>query len=471
MARLRHVHRPGSPAAFTLVELLVSSTIALVVMGAVASLFGVFSRTSTNTQAIVDLSSRMRSTANRLREDLAGLTAPLTPPLSPESDAGYFELIEGTWTDARDGSGATITASSATSILADTDDVLLFTTRSSAGPFEGNYNGSQIESSTAEVAWFCRPSTTQPVPGLQLQTLYRRQLLVVGYVGASPFFVAGSATNNQVLGSLPAIYSTYDISLRPDSTVAGALVPNTLGDLTRRENRFFHGPTWASPFPNTVSGSTNLTFDGTTREGEDVVLTNVIAFDVRVFDPDARAKLSGTTVVYPNEQTYSTLSTTGSVSAAAFKGCFLDLGGNVRTSLVPNVLVPDVVSTGTFTGFTALSGSAAAKSGLIATYDTWNAAYESNGLNEDNDTEDLNGNGSLDAGEDRNANGILDAPLFDEGTNGMDDDGDGIPDDPDEDETAPPYSRPLQAIEIRIRCYDPASREIRQVTVRHFFTN
>jgi hypothetical protein len=218
-----------------------------------------------------------------------------------------------------------------------------------------------------------------------------------------------------------------------------------------------------------------LTFSGTTREGEDVVLTNVIAFDVRVFDPDARPKLngttSGTTVVYPNEQTYSTLSTTGSVSAAAFKGCFLDLGGNVRTSLVPNVLVPDVVSTGTFTAFTALSGSAAAKSGLVATYDTWNTAYETNGLNEDNDTEDLNGNGSLDAGEDRNANGILDAPLIDEGVNGLDDDGDGIPDDPDETETAPPYSRPLQAIEIRIRCYDPTSREIRQTTVRHTFTN
>jgi type II secretory pathway component PulJ len=470
MARLRHVHRPGSPAAFTLVELLVSSTIALVVMGAVASLFGIFSRTSTNTQAIVDLSSRMRSTANRLRDDLAGLTAPLTPPLSPESDAGYFELIEGPWTDARDGSGAPITASSATSILADTDDVLLFTTRSSAGRFEGHYNGSQIESSTAEVAWFCRPSATQPVSGLQLQTLYRRQLLVVGYVGASPFFVAGSASNNQILGSLPAIYSTYDISLRPDSTVAGALVPNTLGDLTRRENRFFHGPTWASPFPNTVSGSTNLTFDGTTREGEDVVLTNVIAFDVRVFDPDARPKLNGTTVVCPNEQGYAALGTLGT-AAAAFKGCFLDLGGNARFAAVPNLLVPDLLATGSFTAITALSGTAASKSGLAATYDTWSTAYETNGLNEDNDTEDLNGNGSLDAGEDRNANGILDAPLIDEGVNGLDDDVDGIPDDPDETETAAPYSRPLPAIEIRIRCYDPTSREIRQTTVRHTFTN
>lgn len=418
MARVRRALRTEKSTAFTLVELLVASTIALVVMGAVASLFGIFSRTSTNTQAIVDLSSRMRSTANRLRQDLAGLTAPLTPPLSPEGDAGYFELIEGPWTDARDGAGVPISASSATSILADTDDVLLFTTRSSGGLFEGNYNGSQIESSTAEVAWFCRPSTTQPVPGLQLQTLYRRQLLVVGYVGP-----------NQIMGSLPAIYSTYDISLRPDSTVAGALVPNTLGDLTRRENRFFHGPTWASPFPNTAYGATNLTFDGTTREGDDVVLTNVIAFDVRVYDPDAIARLNGSTVVYPNEQTYTT-----TLPSADFTGCFLDLGCS------------GIAAT------TVLSGTRNPKSRLptgTATYDTWSTAYEINGIDDDQPPD-----------------GIID-----DATNGVDDDGDNIPDDADETETAPPYARPLRAIDIRIRCYDPTSREIRQTTVRHTFTN
>lgn len=428
MPRHQHVHRAATPAAFTLVELLVASSIALVVMGAVATLFGIFSRASTNTQAIVDLSSRMRSTANRLRQDLAGLTAPLAPPLSPESGLGYFELIEGPWTDSVDATGSLITASSTTSILADTDDALLFTTRSSAGPFEGNFDGNQIESSTAEVAWFCRPSTTQPVAGLRLQTLYRRQLLVVGYVGASPFYVAGSGTNNQVVGTIPAIYGTYDISLRSDPTVAGALVPNTLADLTRRENRFFHGPTWASAFPSTL---TNLTFDGTTREGEDVILTNVIAFDVRVFDPAAIARLNGSTVVYPNEQTYTT-----ALPPAGFTGCCLDLGCSGTAAA------------------TVLSGTGNSKSRLqkllpsgTATYDTWSTDYETNGLDDDGD-------------------GIID-----DGTDGIDNDGDSIPDDADEAETAPPYSRPLRGIEIRIRCYDPTSREIRQTTVRHTFTN
>lgn len=434
-----HTFRTVSPPGFTLVELLVASTIALVVMGAVASLFGIFSRASTNTQAIVDQSSRMRSTANRLRQDLAGLTAPLTPPLSPESDAGYFELIEGPIQDglatSASGtlimqSGTAVWASGTTSLLADTDDALLFTTRSTSGPFEGNYNGNQIESPTAEVAWFCRPSTTQPVPGLQLQTLYRRQLLVVGYVGAPPFYVAGSGTNNQVAGTMPAIYGTYDISLRSDPTVSGELVPNTLGDLTSRENRFFHGPTWAAAFPSTL---TNLTFDGTTREGDDVVLTNVIAFDVRVFDPDAIARLNGSTVVYPNEQTYTT-----ALLPVGFTGCCLDLGcsGTAATTVLSG---------------TGNSKSRLAKIGITgtATYDTWSTAYETNGVDDDL---------PLDG-------------IIDDATNGVDDDGDNIPDDADETETAPPYSRPLRAIEIRIRCYDPTSREIRQTTVRHTFTN
>ncbi|MEI8228400.1 MAG: hypothetical protein WCH77_09090 [Planctomycetota bacterium] len=445
MSASRLIYRANSPTAFTLVELLVSSTIALMVMGSVATLFGIFSRASSNSQAIVDMSSRMRTTANRLRQDLAGLTAPLTPPLSPESNAGYFELIEGPWTDSTDGSGNLITASSTTSILADTDDALLFTTRSSAGPFEGRYsedmnqngildagedlNGNgvldvnTIESSTAEVAWFCRPSASGTVAGLQLQTLYRRQLLVVGYVGATPFFSAGSGTNNQITGTLPVIYNTYDISLRSDPTVSGALVPNTLGDLTRRENRFFHGNSFSSAFPSTTTG---LTFDSTTREGEDVVLTNVIGFDARVFDPDAKPMTTGGTVVYPNEQGYT------GPTAGAFRGCMLDLGRCPSAS-------------------TTLSGSAAAKSRLTATYDTWNTAYESNGVDDDD-----GGSGPVD-----------------EGTNGVDNSSpaDNIPDDPGEDETAPPYSRPLQAIEIRIRCYDPTSREIRQVTVRQMFTN
>lgn len=428
---------PAKPRrGFTLVELLVAAAIALVVMGALASLLGVFSRTGTNSQSIVDMSSRMRSTAIRLRQDLGGITAPLAPPLSPEAGLGYFEIVEGPMEDglATTASGSmvlqsgTVWASGTSSILADTDDALIFTTRSLSGPFEGRYGNTQIESNTAEVAWFCRPSATQPFPNsVQLQTLYRRQLLVVGYVGASPFFAAVSPTNNQVAGTLPAAYGTYDISLRADPTVANALVPNTLADLTQRENRFFHGPLRDAAFPNSLTG---LTFDGSPREGDDVILTNVISFDVRVFDPAARPMLNGTTVVYPPEQTYA------GPTAGAFAGCFVDLG---RTP-----------------GGTVLSSPANAKSGVTATYDTWSTFYETNGIDDD-------GGGIIDDG----TNGI------DDGTDAMKNSlpPDDVPDDPGEDEVPPPYATPLRAIEIRIRCVDPTSREIRQLTVRRAFAN
>jgi hypothetical protein len=79
--------------------------------------------------------------------------------------------------------------------------------------------------------------------------------------------------------------------------------------------------------------------------------------------------------------------------------------------------------------------------------------------------------------------------VIDEGTDGKDSDqfapdgqidepaydanGDGDYDDPGDDagemETSPPYPYPLRGIEVRIRCYEPSSRQVRQVTVRQTF--
>lgn len=82
---------------------------------------------------------------------------------------------------------------------------------------------------------------------------------------------------------------------------------------------------------------------------------------------------------------------------------------------------------------------------LTRIYDTGSTHYEFNGVDEDGDG------------------------LVDEGTNGRDDDGNGIVDDAAEQETAPPYPVPLRGLEIRIRVYEPSSRQVRQVTVRHTF--
>jgi type II secretory pathway component PulJ len=412
---------PSSPRGFSLVELLVASAIAMIVMAAVATLFGTFGNAASTSQSIVDMTNRLRTTTSRLRKDLAGVTAPLRPPVGPDGNPGYLELIEGPLLD--------LTASATASLLADVDDVLLFTTQSAGPPFQGRYLVSgidrRIESSTAEVAWFCRPSpaAAQTVPGLTLHTLYRRQLLVEGYVGVAPFHNPATAATNQIVGTMPGLLTSYDMSLRPVG--GGVFVPNTLGDLTQRENRFLHGA-WNVAFSGTVSGAA---FDAASgREGEDVVLTNVLAFDVRVFDPGITIR-TGTdaaqAILYPGDPGYAA----GADSSPSTKGAFVDLGRQG--------------------GGTLLSGSAAAKASpaLACTYDTWSTAYEINGIDDE-------------------INGIVD-----DATNGADNNSDGLQDDPAETETAPPYATPLTAIEVRIRCYDPVSRQVRQTTVRQAFPN
>jgi curli biogenesis system outer membrane secretion channel CsgG len=64
--------------------------------------------------------------------------------------------------------------------------------------------------------------------------------------------------------------------------------------------------------------------------------------------------------------------------------------------------------------------------------------------------------------------------IVDQGTDGFDNKpnnlvANNLVDDALERETSPPYPVPLRGIEIRIRCYEPSSRQVRQVTVRHTF--
>jgi hypothetical protein len=78
----------------------------------------------------------------------------------------------------------------------------------------------------------------------------------------------------------------------------------------------------------------------------------------------------------------------------------------------------------------------------------------------------VNGDGLPNAGDwgDQNGNG-----LFDEGTNGFDDDGDGVVDEPDEMETSAPYPYPARSIQIKIRVFERDSRQVREVTVERDF--
>lgn len=386
--------RPG----FSLSELLVASAIALVVMGAVASLLGVFGGALSRSQGTLDLTARMRVATWQLRQDLAGVTLDVAPGVSPDGDEGYFSLIEG---PKRDSSAAANTAN----LEADTDDSLQFTTRAIPGPFAARFNTDTIEAPCAEVAWWLLPAATQPVPGLTVYDLCRRQLMVADYVGKDPFQAGGNSLSGAAIANAQQF---FDISLRIESN---RLVPNTLGDLGRRESRF-------------TTGTGSLRNTG--RDGEDVMLSNVISFDVRVFDPQARSQIvpqagSDAIVRYPGDPNYLLPSDPNYPNIAGPAGGYVDLGAGQAAG-------PLSLAQNAKCGVTGLAAGA-------VTYDTWTMAYEFNGV----------------------------------GTNGVDDNGDGLPDDVGEWVKPPPYNVPLRGIEVRIRCYEPSSNQVRQMTVRQTF--
>lgn len=515
----------------TLVEMLVALTATLLMMTAIAQAFAVFGNSISGSRSVLDLDGRMRSTAWRLRTDLAGATARTLPPLRPDSGEGYFEIIEG---PARDDDAANGMAVGA----ADHDDAILLTTRSTETPFVGRApslsrstiaeQAALFESNLAEVAWFARqtPGTTNPVT----YTLYRKQLLVMGYVGADPFYSnpAESDAYNRLRVPLMRSGTTYisaanpwgdyfnlpcDISARLEVSATGTFFyPNTIADLTRREARFMHNPSGVTgtanfPFPfvnhQASAPQTGLMFDSSSqRQGEDVVLTNVIAFDVRVFDPAAPVLITADgSALVPGDPGVGdpTVIKTGSAS-----GAYVDLGHMVSANpLLSGIFRP--IAAAKFAGYGQARSRLMGSSTTRRCYDTWSLHYEANGLDED--YEDLNNNGILDPGEDKNANGVLDVTV-DQGTDGIDNDNDGLFDEPAYDfdgngnytdtedtngngsleasedfngngvldrddlgeaETLPPYPVPLRGIEVRIRCYEPSSRQVRQVTIRHTF--
>jgi type II secretory pathway component PulJ len=461
----------------TLVEMLVATTCTLILMGAIAQVFGAFGTAVSDSRSMIELDAQLRSVAWRLRNDLSGATARTLPPLEVEAGEGYFEVVEGPRVEVDSGANGTTLAP------ADIDDVLLFTTRNTETPYLGRYVSNPAaagttqttESQLAEVAWFLRPTVVPAgtTPPVTTYTLFRRQNLVIGHVGFTPFLENANRVAWTDFNTWARFFDRFDLSAQYQQPLT-VLVPNSLADLTRRENRFMHNITGVIDatagsfrFPD---GSVNpafhwqrtpapdgLIFDtatGSTRGGEDVVITNVIGFDVRVFDPGAPVGVpaGGDTAVVPGESGF------GAAPLSA-NGAYVDLGWN-------NGPYPAVATSGQRPRFANLgepmSGLRPANATGVRVWDTWSTHYESNGFDDDAD-------GTIDEGSngfDDDSDGKVDESPYDA-------DGDGLftgaGDDPGELETLPPYRFPLRGIEIRLRCYEPSSRQVRQVTVRHSF--
>lgn len=423
-------------AGFTLIELLVATALTLILMGAVVSLFGNLANSIAESRSTLEMSDRLRTVSTMLQRDLTGATATMLPPQRPDAARGYFEIIEGpigagvgminpsSVARKTDASGNLVPDTT----VGDFDDILMFTTRSADRPFVGRYAGSadgMTRSDLAEVAWFVRGNT-----------LYRRVLLIAPGANVPP-------------GGAQGFYAANDISVR---LVGGRLLANSLADLTKREFRFAHDfrswpfdarawgrlglPTlrecsapnwiaggtvpvnkaaaqvdlWSDPYPWASSAWERETgcldaYRNGPRVADDIVLTNVIRFDVKVWDP------------WAND--------------------YVDLGYNPGASSPPaGSSLPEPQFHHLGDPRSALQGSGVA----ARVYDTWSTHYE------------VEGRGAGDT-----AAGQL--------VNGFDDNNNGLIDDPTEAIAPPPYPAPLRGIQVKIRTFEPDSRQIRELTI------
>jgi hypothetical protein len=423
----------------------------------------------------------------------------MLPWEQPSSGSGYFEIIKGPPVDTKRGT-FNRDANATSTLVGYTQDVLMFTTRSRDVPFTGRFlnqtstssNLTTIEAQVAEVVWYMLPTyNAQGQPQYldlgtktPIYTLYRRQFLV--YPSPVPAR-APAGTAHPLLW----FYDIYDISAHPDGN--GNMIANSLSDLSYREFRFAHNNFAANnPAPylvlsgSPVESASNYDNDadglmpfqppyspngaanpvGSQRYGEDVALTNVLSFDVKVWDPGAEVQVdtAGHPLVpsdpgydkSPGTQTRTNFASPPSpphFNPPQF-GAYVDLNytsttyssaasGDTDGFLISGVKGrPDSYFAGPYYGSGSKLFSGATK-GLwaghftlgFATYDSWSQGYEfaSNSVNGfDND----------------NSNGVNDAS---------------------ERVTSPPYPVPLRGVQIKIRVYEPTSRQVREVTVTETF--
>jgi hypothetical protein len=242
---------------------------------------------------------------------------------------------------------------------------------------------------------------------------------------------------------------------------------------------------------------TDTMFQSTLRYSDDVILENVIGFDVKVWDSAAPLYLvyvfknnnntpnvaeddftdyvldpknlpsyaSGTLPVLmplndfpyvPNVGGYAQ----GRLDAISFNnitpagyGAYVDLGYGGRFGMP---------------GISTFSGLGMTMSGLYASdltqarvYDTWSSHYENAIYNPNSNLKTATPNQP-----DPNNTGLVPG----RGSNGFDDDlpgnpGYGIVDDAGEIHVPPPYPAPLRGIQVKIRVFEPDSRQIREMTV------
>ena len=235
--------RPGRRGV-TLVEMMVTVALVILIMTIIVSVFRTTTGAVRGAQISQELDGNLRRLDATLRQDLLGCTARFTPPLNPKDNLGYFEYGENSFADVQG---------------EDTDDWIALTVKAPPGqPFLGRYwapatnvigqstnQGIQptiISSQYAEILYFLRNGN-----------LYRRVLLIVPQLAGNLDTRISFPTNSSVMGlggNAVGWFGANDISARPSPNSLNVTInpiPNSLGDLTNRENRMFR-PRFANDY-------------------------------------------------------------------------------------------------------------------------------------------------------------------------------------------------------------------------------
>ncbi|MGI8981890.1 MAG: PulJ/GspJ family protein [Pirellulaceae bacterium] len=525
--RRRPTPRPQPLRAFTLIELLIAMTLTLMLVYAIAQFYAYVGETVRDGRAQIEMGGQLRAAAQRLQQDFAELTVRVGGRIDPGSAQGVLEIWEGVASDSDPTGTLAVNAQGipTTSIgdvngdgkpdgamLGDCDDILVMTIRSQGEPFVGRWlnpatgNYQIVQSNLAEVVWFTTfkdiDNNSIWTPSTEPRFLVRRQLLIRPDL---PLALPAGQSNTFWHSDISAHWNVAN----------GSWVSNSLADLSQRENRCVHqnfsnpaqnGLTAAQGYmPNTMQLSVGIpvgqvsnfavySLDGIPQFiGEDKVLSNVLAFDVRVYDPYAglwadNLNLNATDapqgVLSPGDPGYAfaiSNAVTNNVNNRMGNGAYVDLWYNRGFVNLPAGM-KSIVLQNCNSAYSWAPNARNFPGGAV--WDTWSTAYEKDGVQQvpppysarvavgGIPPEDWMVNGI-----DDNSTGGVDDPGEAEtqppypsyiGSNGIDDDGDGNPDDVNEQNTNI-YSRPvatiLRGIEVRIRMYEPGTRQTRQTTV------
>ncbi|HAN99057.1 MAG TPA: hypothetical protein DCQ98_17210 [Planctomycetaceae bacterium] len=518
LSRTKSRRSGGVRRGLTLTEILIAVTVTLVLMAALVNAFAAINDEISSSRAVLELAGQLRGSSETIREDLRGVTVPVGPWVDPSEGLGYFEYAEfataGTGVNPRNLPIAGVNFSTyherADNLVGDLDDVVMFTCRSNGKPFRGRLRvpgGTRmIESPLAEIAIWTRLNDVDG-DGVLNRTIgeyvvvYRRVLLI------RPDLNDAATGRIAPTNDLLAWYQNNDVSVHAS---ANGLVANSLGELSKREHRFAHfigaapgtvpadiDPN-AFPYPIDRLWLNSLILTGNFR-GEDVLLSDAIAFDIKAFDPSAPvyngSHLTGNPSLpvtqgdpffealvaadFANDATYG-FQPSPSPRDFDSRGSYVDLG--YAHFLGESIGTP---AFRTFVdGLSDFSGAPTVKSQMGSllprtrfsplVYDTWPLHYESDGLNQD-------------AATDNDGSGAPTTALVDEGTNGIDDPNDSLalalafpippvnaatnaiprlgPDDAYERETSPPFVPTLRGIEVTLRVIEPQSQQARQTSI------